>query len=97
MRTPFSLRIELSQQKVTAGQPIRGQAVLILDDVYKSEWGLNKCSLTLTGIEKARFCEQKKEQPKKAKNKNLIKVDQTVHWAKFDVHDFQGHKTLNGG
>ena len=59
--------------------------------------GLDKCSLKLTGVERARFCQQRSDEPKKAKNNSLISKESILHQASFDIHDFQGHMSLNGG
>jgi len=40
--------------------------------MYDSEGGLDKCIVTLTGTEQVRYCEQKKDNPKKIKNRNLV-------------------------
>ena len=66
-------------------------------DAYKSRGGLNKARLTLIGLERTRFCEQKKDAPKKIKNRQLMENQKQIHFSQFDIHDFQGIKLLEGG
>lgn len=82
---------------MNAGESIRGQAVLRLTDSFRSAGGLDKATLTFTGIEKLKQCAQKSDQPKKAKNRNLLNISKILHRGQIYIHDFQGHKTLNGG
>lgn len=69
---PCKLTIELFGDKVVAGQNLRGQALLNMFEAYKSASGLNKARLTLIGLERTRYCEQKKDAPKKIKNRQLM-------------------------
>ena len=96
-RKPYSLAIEFAQQIVNPGDSIVGQATLLLEDVYDSEGGLDKCVVTLTGTERVRYCEQKKDNPKKIKNKNLVINQKVLFTESLNIHDFMGYKRLNGG
>ena len=71
--------------------------MLNMFDAYKSVGGLNKARLTLIGLERTRFCEQKKDAPKKIKNRQLMENQKQIHFSQFDIHDFQGIKLLEGG
>lgn len=95
--TPYKLTIEFQSAKVVTGQSIVGQAVLTLSDSYFSQGGLDKAVLTLIGLERTRICEQKKDAVKKIKNRHLNVTQRQIHKAQFTIHDFQGHKSLNGG
>ena len=85
---PCKLSIELLGDKVIAGQNLRGQAVINMFDVYRSVGGLDKARLTLIGLERTRFCEQKKDAPKKIKNRQLMENQKQIHYSLFNIHDF---------
>ena len=65
-----------------------GQAVLYLDDVFTSATGLDIAQVRFTGYELTRFCEQKKDQPKKIKNRTLKNHTRSVQYLTFKIHDF---------
>lgn len=69
----------------------------MLDDIYESAGGLDKATITLVGTENARYCEQLRTKPTKVKNNHLYSNRIEIHSSNFVIHDFQGHKTLNGG
>ena len=97
MRTPYRMSIELSQQSYFSGTNLTGQAVLFLDDVFQSKTGLDIAQVRLSGYESVRYCDQKKDQPKKNKNRNLKSDFSQIQFHTFKIHDFMGHKNLNGG
>ena len=96
-KKPYSLSIEFNGQQGNAGDNLLGQAVLQLSDIYESPGGLDKAILTFSGIEYIRFCDQKRTQPKKVLNRTLHEHTAPFHKAVFNIHDFLGHKKLNGG
>lgn len=49
------------------------------------------------GLERTKFCEQRKDQPKKIKNRHLLEDQRQIYYSQVAIHDFMGHKTLNGG
>ena len=96
--TPYTLKIEFFGDRVVAGHQIRGQAVLTLDDIYKSKAGLDKAVVSFSGYESACYAEQKSSnEPKKAKSRIFTREQTPVFSSQLSFHDFQGCKELNGG